>query len=360
MKTESQVIRERNERILPQIEEIEAFSKIKLMGEILRRDALMKELTDAFGKMREADVENIARFIYNDIRSCVNGLVVFIDGGSTPLQRFHNHKNYRDLMAKHVAYYIIITELFSDRIANLANMLRDVDFDTVVTSGIAFDSRDMHERLSIPHILIIKDVNPDVVNGVVTFAQKDDKGQYSENVSNRERLTVFFDRLLGERMAAGKVTIFTLLDSYQNVKLLERRLGTRLNEYMSRLGEMANGFEERALNVYKCCRISLVTNAMASSDLKYKNDAPITRIQKSIKSLGVECPDLLDLFEEMKRACDSLGRDYDDVFGNLDVSFGRCRVDGEDGKVACEHMIDLMRKSPKTVVLWEGKGKGKV
>jgi hypothetical protein len=101
------------EGLLLQVRDVEQASRIKLIGEVMKRDDLRRWFSEAYPRMG-GDVEDILSFLYRDMHLYKEGLTILVDGGDSARDR--------NIVSIHIAYFSIMDEIVSNHAINLDNM----------------------------------------------------------------------------------------------------------------------------------------------------------------------------------------------------------------------------------------------
>jgi len=336
------------EGLLLQVRDIEQASRIKLVGEIMKRDDLRDWLSREYSGMGN-DIEDLLTFMYKEIGLYKRGLVVLVDGGSSA--------SHRTIMSTHIAYFAIMDELLSNRIVNLDNMLVEVPFNSVANDGVSFDnSYSMRSKMMSPHVLMVNGLNCAVIHNLTVLRSRD--GSEGANVSAEERLVIFMDQVISERMSAGKVTIFTLTDEYKALNFVASKMGTHLNEYFMRLLKSVNDFDSNTLQSRRYCRVCLITKEIKSV-MAWKDPGAKRRIEFALSTMKIECDDLDKIISGITDACDSLSKrdrrvDQEAVMNALCSDLERCMKFGDVGTESAIVMLEMARSSPKLLAILRG------
>jgi hypothetical protein len=214
----------------------------------------------------------------------------------------------------------------------------------------------MRSKMTSPYVLIVSGVNCKVIHNLTSYRNKE--GVETANVTAEERLVIFMDQVISERMASGKITIFTLSDEYKALNFVSGKMGTHLSEYFSKLAKLPNGFDPNVLSDKKYCRLCLVTESIAN-DMMWRDNGIRQRIEFVLAKTGVQCPDLPSLIDGVKDACQSMNKgnirpDVEAVFNSFCRDLEVCIKFGSEGKTSVALLMEIMRRNPKTLAILKG------
>lgn len=341
------------ESLICQIEEVEKTSGISLWEDVMRSDMLEVTLSKVFPDMASQGgimLKRISEFIFRDIADC-NGCVVFIDGGCPEGRRLKNGVNYRELLAKHIAYAAIMVQIQGVQMVKLDEMLAGIDFDKLVQSASSYaGSSATLDLLSKPHVLMIMDVTLEALNCRSKMMTKSGEADLPSAIN---KMRSFFDQLVFSRTKGRKITIFTCMDSFTRCSSGKVLFGSRISDMLDHLHLCPNEFDMGVIETYECCRLCLVTPELSRSfQNRIMSFEEMMRI--ALDSTGVACEDLPELSGRLRDTAKSMSADVDKVFQNLSVEISNCMKYGDQGKTAIEEIIANMRDNPASLVAKKG------